>query len=99
MRISATRTTNMAVTTASRRSLKTKRETSVAFAGTAPDANAEACARNPMRGFGSNTLCHEAANVTATSHAKGASVTHENRARADLMMMVVATQSATIASN
>ncbi len=98
-RINATRTTNIAVTAASSRSLKTRRETSHALAGTAPDANPAACARNPMRGFKLNTLCHEAANVTATSHANGASVTHENRARADLMMMVVATQSATIASN
>src|ERR1044071_6082122 len=41
-----------------------------------PEANCRACASNPIRGLGSKTLCHDAANVTDTSHASGPSVTH-----------------------
>ena len=38
-------------------------------------ANCRACARNPIRGLGSNILCHDAVNVTETSHTSGARVT------------------------
>src|SRR5271167_950502 len=65
-KISVTRKIKPPVTHASRRSLKTMRGFVIV----------RAWARNPIRGFGSNTLCHDAVNVTATSQASGASVTH-----------------------
>src|SRR5437879_1007068 len=99
IRISATRTTNIPVTAASSLSLKIRRRISFNFVGIAPEANAAAWARNPIRGFGSNTLCHDAEKVTEANQTNGAKVTQENRARADLMMIVVATHKATIASN
>src|SRR3954469_7723384 len=52
-----------------------------------------------MRGFASKILCQEAEKVTATSQTSGVNVTNAKRARPLLMMIVVATQSATVASN
>src|SRR5689334_17740381 len=55
--MTATSTTNSPVTAKSRRSLKSLRPRS-AVAG--PDMSCRAWARKPMRGLGSNILCHEA---------------------------------------
>ena len=52
-----------------------------------------------MRGLGSKILCHEAVKVTATSHDQR-DQRHRRVTRFPiLMMMVVATHSATVASN
>ena len=72
IKINATIKIKTPVTSASRRSLKMRRE----FAAVAgPIASCRACARNPIRGLGSNILCHEAVKVTATSHSSGVRVT------------------------
>src|SRR5579864_4036402 len=68
----ATITIRTVVTAASRRLLKISRAVA-AVAGA--EASARAWARKPMPGLGSNTLCQDAVNVTATSHISGMSVT------------------------
>src|SRR5580700_728732 len=52
-----TMTTKTVVTAASRRLLKMSRPVSLV---TGPAASARACARKPMRGLRSSTLCHDA---------------------------------------
>src|SRR5579859_1106114 len=92
----ATITTSIAVTAASSRLLKMRRAVAE-FGGAA--ARALACARNPIFGLGSRILCHEAVKVTATSQASGARVMAAYFARCILIMIVVATERATVASN
>src|SRR6476646_4693196 len=83
-------------TAASRRSLKMRRAMS-AVVGCA--ASKRACASSPISGLGLNILAQEAVNVTAMSQANGARVIHMYRARPLFTRIVVATQSATVASN
>src|SRR3982074_2098353 len=89
-------TTSRAVTAASNLLLKIMREVAL-VAG--PLANARACARKPIRGSGSNTLCHDAVEVIATRAASGASVTNAYLVRCIFMMIVVAPHNATVASS
>src|SRR5712671_1104576 len=89
-------TTSTAVTPASNRLLKIMRAVAL-VAG--PPANARACARKPIRGSGSNSLCHDAVNVIATKAESGAKVTRAYLIRCILTMIVVATHNATVASN
>src|ERR1041385_1751129 len=86
----------MAVTAASSRLLKIRRALAE-VAGAA--ARAWAWARNPIFGSGSRILCHEAVKVTATSQTSGATVIAAYLARCILIMIVVATERATVASN
>src|SRR5580704_11987816 len=93
---SVTITISIPVTAASSRLLKISREVAP---DAGPAAKIFACARNPTLGSASNILCHDAVNVTETSHASGTSVTAAYFARCILIMIVVATHRATIASS
>src|SRR6185369_445707 len=75
IRMSATNITSTPVTEASRRSLKINCDTVCVGLPAAFSASCCACARNPMRGFGSRILRYDAVNVTDTSQASGARVT------------------------
>src|SRR2546426_962243 len=94
--ITLTSATSNPQTAASRCALKICRCTPATFGLW---ASLSACASRPIIGLESKTLCQDAANVTATSQHSGASVTHIYRPRPILTMIVVATQSATAASN
>src|SRR2546421_3353714 len=70
--ISTTIISKNPVTTASSRSLKMSREASCVGAEA---ARFRACARKPMREWGSKIFCHAAVNVTETSQPSGSKVT------------------------
>ena len=102
--ITATNTNRMPQIAASIRAFKINvRVAGALAAATLPPCNAlsslDAWARNPIAGTGEKIFCHAAVNVTATSQHIGNPVIHTNFVPCILIRMVVATQSATVASN